>query len=650
MIGLGGNAQLGIGISVMLEDRFSANARKVASSMRDLRKLNDRDTEGALRDYQQRARQTAIMAGAASVGLFQAVKAGAKFEQQLQKVAIVAEGKIGRGKLKSLAMDLAETFRIDPTQATDALFENVKSGVTTGIDLITKYQVAVAKATGETLEGEEGVAKGLLSITNSMQIPYKEFARVANAVTVAANQSQASVQSLNEAMQYSANTSYQAGYNLETTLAALAQLSQMGIEGSRAGTALSNMIRYMAKGAGGFETGRQRKALALMGLDSKDLVDANGNLKDMLDLLDLMNVRLRGMGNAQQLGILEAMFGVRGEKSAINLMGADGRGFSARNMLNSINTGTSQDIAMKQAKAMMDTLQGDLDLVKVKWAQLLIQFTESVEPLLRKLMPVISKGLSLLASFVGSPIGTVLANFLIIVTPLVAVMAAFRAAAISATFALGSMSSTMNFGTAMRAGLGLAGARGMAARGVGRNAAGAPYVLAGRTVDIGGKIYRGGQILPRAMGSIGGSMMMGSMFAGAGKGLLGRLAGGVASRGLLAGATRVLGFLGGPWGMGIAAALTFVPMIYDYFTKKKPDEEDRTLKGYLPEFSAYSSIPGYDKSRVDFLNQMGMADVANKELHNNINVYLNGEQVGQQTSINQLANEMEIFNQFSSSF
>lgn len=643
MLGFSGSS-MGIGIAVVLEDRFSSTARKVALSMKAMRSEQERLVRQAITEYRDRAAAGAASAGIISTGLLQATKAGASFEQVIQKASIVADGALKRSKLRELSLQYADAFRMDPKEIGMALFENVKAGVTTNIDVITKYQLAVAKAVDETLEGQDGVAKGLLNISNAMGIAYKDFPKVANAVTVAANQSQASVLSLNESMQYTANTASKAGWSLQETLAGLAMLSQMGIEGSAAGTALSNLIRYSTKAGGQFATKRQIAALGMAGLTPSDLRDSQGNVLHMIPLMDKIAKGLKDKPTGSQLDILEALLGVRGEKAGINLLGKDGRGVSASNFLEQINKGIGNDIANKQAKMMMDTLEGDYQQITVKWKQLLIQFTNAVEPLLRKLLPMVSRAIGGLTSFLSTGPGKLLAKFVLVASPVIASLLAFRAAVLTATLALGGTTTTRGFGNLVMAGLGMAGIKTRMGSGLVKNNAGRWTVAAGRTFDYAGKVYKGGQLLPLAA------------TAGMGAGWLSRLlgpgtgaaAGAARATGLLgtiaAGGSRVLGFLGGPWGMAIMAGMTILPMIYDVLSEKDPKRENPMEYGYLPR-GFKGMLPGYDRRRVDNLNLLGMKDVASQELKQKIEIYVNGQRT--QDTLNQIiANENEILNQF----
>src|SRR5690606_3923326 len=103
----------------------------------------------------------------------------------INQVAIVGGKQLGRSRkdLSSFAQEMSAIFPNAPKEIAGAMFENVKAGVTEGLELVTKYQVAVATATNEAIQGEQGVAAGLLGIMNAMNLTTNEFPRVANAVS-----------------------------------------------------------------------------------------------------------------------------------------------------------------------------------------------------------------------------------------------------------------------------------------------------------------------------------------------------------------------------------------------------------------------------------------------------------------------------------
>lgn len=526
MIGLGSSSQLGIGIAIRLHDQFSTQAAKINQQLLGMRKNANSALTGAMKDYRNNALMIAGAATGVSYGMYRMVDAAATYDHLINQIAIVGGKSLGksRAELSAFAQKMSEIFPNTPAQIAGAMFENVKAGVTEGLDLITKYQIAVSTATNEAIQGEQGVAAGLLGIMNAMDLTTAQFPRIANAVSQAANISMASVYSINESMQYFANTAHIAGLNLEETLALIAKLSQAGIRGSIGGTALSNMIRHATQSVGIFQSPKNKKAWAALGIDTDQIVQLI-NQGRWLDLIDFVGASVQGMARQPKIALIDQIFGVRGEKALINMFSKADPSKTLRAMLASIQSGVKQDVSMQQAKAMSNDPWADIRKIGNAIARFGIQFLNAAKPTIRVLLGIVRGIINVFNTILSSPIGKVLAGIAVVAAPLIAIMFAFRAAALTATIALrgfAAASAMGGFGGLLRGGLGNIGIARFGQYGgtFTRNAYGKMRVAAGQTINFGGKLYKGGQMLPSAFGAslgIGGSGLAGKASSFLGK-------------------------------------------------------------------------------------------------------------------------------------
>lgn len=532
MITLGSQSQLGIGIAIRLQDQFSGTAAKVASTLQSLKNQAQSAVVSSMRNYRNNAAAISAAAAGATIGMYKLTQAGAEFQHKINQVAIVGGRELGRSRkqLAGFAQDLSKTFTRSPTEIAGAMFENVKAGLTKGLDNITKYQIAVATATDEMLEGEQGVAFGLISIMNAMDMSYGQFPRIANAVTAAANASQASVSSLNESMQYFANTAHLAGLNLEETLTLIAKLSQSGIRGSGAGTALSNMLNYVFKNVGPFRSKKANKAWAMLGIDPKQ-VEAMANAGHIFDVLALIDQGSKRLNTTDKKSALNALLNIRGERALENLFGNADPNKTLEGLKKSIIEGVQSDVAIRQSHAMMDDLQGEMGKLSNSFRRFGIAFTTAVGPTLRVMISFLTRITQFGTAILQTPIGKVFAGLAVVVVPLIGIMFALRAAALTAAIALNGFAMTSRvggFSNLLGAGLGMWGSSSLASKGIGINKAGRSFVKAGETISIGGKLYKGGQILPGGfqaasgaagwMGKIGNFLGLGALAGGMGWG------------------------------------------------------------------------------------------------------------------------------------
>ncbi|HEU4607085.1 MAG TPA: phage tail tape measure protein [Chitinophagaceae bacterium] len=532
MISLGGQSQLGIGIAISLNNQFSGQARAINQQLIDMRRNALTALSSAARDYRNHAAGIAATAAAITGGMISMAKKGAEFQHKINQSYIVGGQSLGRSKkeLASFAKQMSRTFTRDPKEIAQVMFENIKAGVSSGLEEITKYQTAVAAATDEALGGAEGVGEKLLGITNAMgmramdtvEIAGKQmtqFARVSNATTAAANATMASVYSIGESMEYFSNTAAHAGMTLEQTLALVGKLSQAKITGAAAGTALNNMVQQLINSVGPFMTPKKKKAFDVLGIDPK-AIQAMINQGQTYEAIEMIERASQGLSRTDRLTTFNALFNMRGQRGIVNAFAVGEK--SLADIHKEIERGVTGDVVMQQAKAMMGDLYSDFKFLSNAFDEFKIAFTKAIEPAMKAGIKVATKVLRIVAAFVDTPVGKVLMTIVAVTAPMVAVMFAFRAAVLTATLAMQTMSrmagvggfAGLTGGMMGMWGMGRAGAAGVA--GVGRNAAGRFYVTKGNTLNYGGKLYKGGQFLPKAFsaGGIGTGFSIGSAIGG----------------------------------------------------------------------------------------------------------------------------------------
>lgn len=533
MLGLGSSSQFGIGIAIQLQDQFSGTADKIEKRLKQLKKESYSNVTSAMREYRNNAAGIAAGASAVTFGFYSMAKSASEFGHKINQIDILGEGKLGKTKkqLGDFALGLSRDFATMPNDVANAMLENTRAGVTSGMDVVTKYQLAVSKATGENVSS---VSENLLGITNSYNMSMSQFGDVANAVTAAANQSMASVSSIGESMEYAAFTASKFNIKYTETLALVAKLSQSNIKGSAAGTAINNMIQYLGTSVSDLASKKQKEMWEKLGLDRKEM-------KGMMDsgnvfgVIDAMDKAMAGISPSEKSTILRNITNMRGSRAMMGAWGSADPSKSLMGLLSGIEGGVKNDIAMGQSKAMMDDPYSQFLRVQVAWEQFKIKFIASSAPVIMKVLAGAEKFLGFATRIADTPVGTILGGVIAVGAPLIGILFGFRAALLTATIALRGFSAGggVGFGNLMRAGIdinskGYGAARGITAgmQNIGKNAAGFPMVKAGGTVTYMGKVYKGGQMLPRSilMGNIAGNA---ASLAGAG-GMLGGLGGRVA--------------------------------------------------------------------------------------------------------------------------
>lgn len=161
-----------------------------------------------------------------------------------------------------------------------------------GLDLATSAQIS-AEALNQFAMNSENAEIQATNLTKISDV----LGKTAAATT-------ATMSGLAEAVGYGAGSFTAAGQSLETFGAISGSLAGVGKHGSMAGTIMKRMI-------GGFTdlgaTGK--KALGKLGMETKDIVDENGNLMNVIDILEKMEAPLNALGSADRVKVLSDIFG-----------------------------------------------------------------------------------------------------------------------------------------------------------------------------------------------------------------------------------------------------------------------------------------------------------------------------------------------------
>lgn len=662
MFGLGTSTQLGIGIAIRLHDQFSSHAARINQQLVAMRKNANSALTGAISNYRNQAAGIAAGAGLISMGMYNMAQQGAKFQHTINQVAILGGERLKRSRadLQKFGNQMSETFIQTPQEIAGQMVENVRAGVTEGMEEITRYQAAVATATGEMLGGEEGVGGKLLGIMSAYGLRANEmitvagnrmsqFARISNAVTAAANATRASVYSIGESMEYAAGTAHLAGLTLEQSLAIMGKLSQAGIMGASAGTAINNMLLQMIKNAGPLAGPKKKKVWAMLGINPMDIQKMMDQGRPM-EALEYVDNQSRKLPQGQRLNLLAEAFNMRGMRGILE--GFMGGEKSLQSIRQDIEKGIAGDIVMKQAKAMTNDVFSEMQLLRNAASRFRNTFVEAVGPTLRVIITGLTKALGVVSAIFNTPIGKVFAGIVAVAIPLVGVVFAFRAALLTATIALrgfGTTSAVGGFGSLFNGALGMMGMSRMGplAGQIARNSAGRFTVAAGQTISHAGKIYKGGQLLPNALlagmglaGTAGRTATLASKagsFFGAALPWLGRAAG-------FAG--RFLPVVG-----GVFLAVDILKMIYG-LQKSDADEKRKldplSLEYYKTLDQMYYSKHGTDSFYDKYRTSMKDRKDKNGMIQNQIHLNVDGVNMASQT-VDLLMNQAEI-QKFNNSF
>jgi TP901 family phage tail tape measure protein len=199
----------------------------------------------------------------------------------------------------------------------------------------------------------ETAAKTLMTVSTAFGMGAEGFAKVSDVVSKASALSLTSVESFSEAMKTASVIHKQYGVSLEDTATAIAAMSQLGIEGSAAGTALRNAYSDLSG-----RTQAVAKALKSVGIEARDV---NGNFKPLIQVVSDLNEKMAPMTGAARKDFLQAVLSERGAKGIIELL----------DMVNTQvdRTGKSMGSALAQMQSELFDYYGFASISAAKLAQ-----------------------------------------------------------------------------------------------------------------------------------------------------------------------------------------------------------------------------------------------------------------------------------------
>jgi TP901 family phage tail tape measure protein len=276
---------------------------------------------------------------------------GMSFESSMSNNAALfkATGK-ELDQLSETAKYYGETTQFSASEAAEALGYMALAGW--DAEKATKELGGVldlAAASGMGLGEASDMVTDYLSAFSNSAMTATQFA---DKLAFAQANSNTTAQQLGEAYKNSAANLNAAGQDIDTVTSLLAAMANQGLKGSEAGTALSAMMRDL--------TAKMKDGKVMIGDTAVAVQDANGDYRDLTDILGDVEKATKGMGKAEKAAALSSTFtadSIKGLNLILNegvdktadfeeaLRGADG---SAADM----------------AKTMNDNVAGSLKLLK----------------------------------------------------------------------------------------------------------------------------------------------------------------------------------------------------------------------------------------------------------------------------------------------
>jgi TP901 family phage tail tape measure protein len=314
---------------------------------------------------------TKVTAPIAAVGGI-AVKVGADFEEAMSKVAAVS-GATGDelNQLTEMARELGASTVFSATEAAEGMTflamagydaNQIMSSMPGLLDLAAAGQLDLARAADITT-----------NIMSGFNMEADQTQSVADMLAAAAASANTSVEQMGNAMSYVAPVAAGAGLSIEETAAAIGILSNAGIQGERAGTALRGIIASLQN-----PTGQTAKALEELGLSADDVNPSMHSLTDILKTLEDA-----GMDSSQAMQLV----GVEAGPALIAMLSEGSKGLDEYTK----HLQASEGAASEMAATMTDNVKGDFKEFASALEELGIQIYETLQPALREIIQAVTE-------------------------------------------------------------------------------------------------------------------------------------------------------------------------------------------------------------------------------------------------------------------
>ncbi|MES9780782.1 phage tail tape measure protein [Bacillus thuringiensis] len=415
-----------------IQNEIRETNRELAEQQNRLHRTGERmrDTGNKMQDVGGQVGTTfAAMTGVIGAGLAMAVKESMNFEQKMADIQAVS-GATGdeMKEISELAVQMGEKTKYSSVEAGQGIEELIKAGVSLTDIINGGLEGALNLATAGELELGDA-AEIASTALNAFKDDNLSVAQAADLLAGAANASATSVGEMKFGLSMVSAVASGVGLSFKDTTTALALFAQNGLKGSDAGTSLKTMLanlipksneaydmfsdlglitidtgkamqflgergikptsnsfkdvtgslsEYAAKQAG-VKVGSEKAEKAFQkltfetGIMTNAFFDSNGNLKEMSDIAEILQVAMQGLTAEQRQSYMYTLFGSDAIRAA-NILYKEGS-HGVKNMYTEMSKVTALEVAetkMNTTKGKIEELSGAVDTLKKSFGDALL--------------------------------------------------------------------------------------------------------------------------------------------------------------------------------------------------------------------------------------------------------------------------------------
>lgn len=301
------------------------------------------------------------------------VTVAAGFESAMSEVQAIS-GATGEDfeNLTAKAQEMGAKTKFSASESAEAMQYMAMAGWKTE-DMLAGIEgiMNLAAASGEDLATTSDIVTDALTAFGLSAGDAGTFANVLAAASANAN---TNVSMLGESFKYVAPVAGSLGYSAEDTAIALGLMANAGIKGSQGGTALRSSLSRLIKPTGDAATIMEQYGLSL--------TNADGSMKSLGDVMDMLRDKMGGLSEAEQAQAAATLFGQEAMSGMLAIINASNEDYTK---LTDAIYG-SEGAAKTMADTMQDNLGGQLTILKSTLEGVAISFGNLLLPLVKKVV------------------------------------------------------------------------------------------------------------------------------------------------------------------------------------------------------------------------------------------------------------------------
>jgi TP901 family phage tail tape measure protein len=323
----------------------------------------------------------ATAVGGLAAGLASSVSDAADFQQGMADIqASMGASAEDTAKLKDLILDLGidPKLKVSAEEAAQAIGQLGTAGVS--IDDImngaARSTVLLANATGADFADAASIAS---DVSKLWSIDAGDLTHAVNGITAATVASKFNINDYRLALAQAGGVASTVGVSFDDFNTTIAAISPSFASGSDAGTSFKTFLqRLIPQSKDATEAMRD---LGLITADGKNqFFTAGGQMKDMSDIVGLLNHAFSGLTEEQKNQQLSIIFGTDAMRAAAAMAGMTTGDFE------NLQTTMAKTDAAESAKTRMDTLKGSLEILSGTFDTLKLMVGDKFLPVLNDLV------------------------------------------------------------------------------------------------------------------------------------------------------------------------------------------------------------------------------------------------------------------------